>query len=76
VVPQDEYSFPSGHTAAATVSALLFSAAIPVLSPIFFSVAMLIGMSRIYLGVHYPSDVAMGFALGIVSFLFSSVMIG
>lgn len=76
VVPQDEYSFPSGHTAAATVSALLFSTAVPILSPYFFTVALLIGVSRIYLGVHYPSDVAMGFVLGVGSFVFASVMFG
>lgn len=68
VVPQDEYSFPSGHTAAATVAALVFSMAVPALIPLFFSAAVLIGFSRIYLGVHYPSDVLMGFTLGILSY--------
>jgi undecaprenyl-diphosphatase len=68
VVPQDEYSFPSGHTAAATVAAFLFSIALPVLTPLFFLFAVLIGISRIYLGVHYPSDVLMGFTLGVASF--------
>jgi undecaprenyl-diphosphatase len=68
VVPQDEYSFPSGHTAAATVAALLFITVLPMLSPLFLAAAVLIGLSRIYLGVHYPSDVLMGFTLGIFSF--------
>ncbi|MHB1050201.1 MAG: phosphatase PAP2 family protein [Bacteroidota bacterium] len=76
VNPQDEYSFPSGHTAAATVSALLFSTELPALAPLFFTAASLIGISRIYLGVHYPSDVVMGFVLGAVSFVLSTVMIG
>lgn len=67
VIPQDEYSFPSGHTAAATVAAFLFSIALPALAPFFTILAMLIGLSRIYLGVHYPSDVLMGFTLGAVS---------
>lgn len=70
VIPQDEFSFPSGHTAAATVAAFLFGIAVPALMPIFFSLAVLIGLSRMYLGVHYPSDILMGFALG--SFSFSS----
>ncbi len=75
VIPQDEYSFPSGHTAAATVAALLFSLAVPVLLPFFFVLAVLIGLSRIYLGVHYPTDVLMGFALGSFSFSLSYILI-
>ncbi|MFA5834649.1 MAG: phosphatase PAP2 family protein [Bacteroidota bacterium] len=71
VEPQDQYSFPSGHTAAATVAALLFSVAVPVLIPLFIVSVMLIGLSRIYLGVHYPTDVLMGFALGVFSFTFA-----
>jgi len=68
VEPQDQYSFPSGHTAAATVAALLFSIATPILIPAFLSLAIVIGLSRVYLGVHYPTDVLMGFALGVFSF--------
>lgn len=68
IVPQDEYSFPSGHTAAATVAAMLFSAAFPVLIPLCAVMTVLIGLSRVYLGVHYPSDVLMGFVLGVFSF--------
>lgn len=71
VVPQDEYSFPSGHTAAATVAALLFSMAVPALIPLFAGIPIIIGISRIYLGVHYPSDVLMGFTLGVFSFTLS-----
>ncbi len=75
VIPQDEYSFPSGHTAAATVAAFLFGIAVPALMPIFFSLAVLIGLSRMYLGVHYPSDILMGFALGSFSFSLSYIVI-
>jgi undecaprenyl-diphosphatase len=75
IVPQDEYSFPSGHTAAATVAALLFSIAVPALIPFFFVLAAVIGISRIYLGVHYPSDVLMGFALGVISFTIALFLI-
>lgn len=71
VIPPDQFSFPSGHTAAATVAGLLFTVAIPVLAPFFVALVFLIGLSRIYLGVHYPTDVIMGFALGIVSFTIS-----
>ncbi|MCK9409329.1 MAG: phosphatase PAP2 family protein [Bacteriovoracaceae bacterium] len=75
VVPQDEYSFPSGHTAAATVAALLFSTAVPVFIPFFVAMTILIGLSRIYLGVHYPTDVLMGFTLGVLSFSFASFIL-
>lgn len=74
VIPQDEFSFPSGHTAAATVAAFLFGIAAPALMPIFFSLAVLIGLSRMYLGVHYPSDILMGFALGSFSFSLSYIL--
>lgn len=71
VIPPDQFSFPSGHTAAATVAALLFTLALPAFAPLFIVVAFVIGLSRIYLGVHYPTDVIIGFALGIVSFSIS-----
>ncbi|NUN71386.1 MAG: phosphatase PAP2 family protein [Bacteroidetes bacterium] len=76
VIPQDEYSFPSGHTAAATVAAFLFGTAIPVLAPFFAALALLIGLSRIYLGVHFPSDVLMGFFLGAFSIGVSTMLHG
>ncbi len=66
-VPSDEFSFPSGHTAAAFVMLVFLSA----LNPIFFlpalAWALSVGFSRVYLGVHYPSDILAGMALGLVS---------
>ena len=61
-----DYSFPSGHTAAsfAAAGALLFMKArgrIPALI-----LAGVIGLSRLYLYVHYPSDVVCGAVLGLV----------
>jgi undecaprenyl-diphosphatase len=56
-------SFPSSHTAAAVVAAYGFGGELlptRLLSPL----AVITGFSRLYLGVHFPSDVAAGAALG------------
>lgn len=66
VKPPDEFSFPSGHSAAAFLMATLLSAFFPVITVPAFSIAMLIGFSRVYNGVHYPSDVLAGMVLGLL----------
>lgn len=59
-----DYSFPSGHTAASFSIATTIALNIPRLSVIVFFMAIVIGISRIYLGVHYPTDVAAGILIG------------
>ena len=68
------YSFPSGHTTSATTMyltlAIILLSIMKKLNKYFvFSIAVLgiviIGSSRIYLGVHYPTDVMAGICLGI-----------
>ncbi|HDZ11068.1 MAG TPA: phosphatase PAP2 family protein, partial [Bacteroidetes bacterium] len=66
-VPPDQYSFPSGHTAAAFLMAQLLGYQLPFLVLPLYILAGLIGYSRIYLRVHYPLDVFFGAVLGFVS---------
>lgn len=61
-----DYSFPSGHTAAsfAAMSALYFGGEKHLWKPVLV-LAVLIAFSRLYLYVHYPTDVLAGAALGV-----------
>lgn len=61
------WSFPSGHAAAAFAGAWLLNHQSPRLSLLRYFVASLVGFSRIYLGDHYPGDVASGSLFGLIS---------
>jgi undecaprenyl-diphosphatase len=57
-------SFPSGHTSTSFACATILSVALPRFAPLWYLLALAIGFSRIYVGVHYPLDVVGGAVLG------------
>jgi len=71
IPPLDEYSFPSGHTLHAVSFSLVALAYVPALLALLLTFSVLVAMSRIVLGLHFPSDVlaasALGCALGSLS---------
>lgn len=62
--PLDSLSFPSGHTLHAVAFTLVALAYYPALAWLLLPFALLIAMSRVVLGLHYPSDVLVGALLG------------
>lgn len=65
------YSFPSGHTAAAFTAAYVMMDYTERGRYILPVIAGAVGVTRVYLGIHYPSDVVAGAFLGIaVAFLY------
>ena len=62
--PLDRYSFPSGHTLHAASFTILYGSYEPTLLVVLLPFAVLIAASRIILGLHYPSDVLVGGAIG------------
>lgn len=62
--PLDQYSFPSGHTLHAVSFTLIAVQGFPELAVALVPFTVLIAMSRVILGLHYPSDVLAGSAIG------------
>lgn len=59
-------SFPSNHAGNMFAAATFLSACYPGLSYFYFLIAILISYSRVYVGVHYPLDVAAGALVGMI----------
>ena len=63
---QKDYSFPSGHTCASFAAAGVYWRMMPKKYAVLLLIlAALIACSRLYVGVHYPSDVLAGLAIGL-----------
>jgi undecaprenyl-diphosphatase len=62
--PLDRYSFPSGHTLHAVCFTVMLTTYLPEWSAALITLTTLIALSRVILGLHYPTDVAAGAALG------------
>ncbi len=58
-------SFPSGHTTTAFAVATVFSYHWPEITQIVYLLAAVVGISRIYVGAHFPLDVFFGAFLGL-----------
>jgi undecaprenyl-diphosphatase len=64
--PLDHFSFPSGHTLHAVAFGLVALFYYPVLAFLLIPFIVMVAMSRVILGLHYPSDVLAGAAIGYV----------
>ena len=62
----DEFSFPSGHTLHAVTFTLMLVAFAPWIGILLIPFAVLTASARVILGVHFPSDVAAGAAIGLL----------
>lgn len=69
--PLDHFSFPSGHTLHAVAFGLVALFYFPLLAVVLAPFIVMVAMSRVILGLHYPSDVLAGAAIGYVIALVS-----
>jgi undecaprenyl-diphosphatase len=60
------YSFPSNHAINNFAAAAFFSKLFPKYKIVLFVSASLVAISRVYLGLHYPSDIIAGAAIGMI----------
>lgn len=64
IAPLDEFSFPSGHTLHAVSFTVVALAHYPVLAWVLLPFTACVAISRVVLGLHYPSDVLAATAIG------------
>ena len=75
VEPLDEFSFPSGHTLHAVALSVVALAHLPILGFVLVPFTALVALSRVALGLHYPSDVLAGAAIGASTALLSFAIV-
>ncbi len=63
--PLDHFSFPSGHTLHAVLFSVMLGTYFPALLPVLLVFSVLVALSRMVLGLHYPTDVLAGAGLGL-----------
>ena len=71
----DEFSCPSGHTMHAVAFSLVLAHYHPGLGWPLWAFTVLVALSRVVLGLHYPSDVALGAAIGWLTAKFMLVIV-
>lgn len=64
VAPLDEFSFPSGHTLHAVTLTLVMCWYFPMMAVVLVPFAVAVAVSRVVLGLHYPSDVLAATVIG------------
>jgi len=67
IKPADEYSFPSGHSSASFLMVTLLTVIYGPLMMLLFVWASMVALSRMMLGLHFPSDLIVGALTGIIS---------
>jgi len=60
----DEFSFPSGHTLHSVACSIILTAYYPMFALFVWPFTVLVALSRVVLGLHYPSDVLVGAMIG------------
>lgn len=64
IVPSDEFSFPSGHSSAAFLMATLLVMVYGPAFSVLYLWSAAVGLSRVILGVHFPTDILVGALMG------------
>lgn len=71
----DSASFPSRHATMAAVAAFAYTYYKSKWTILFLFIMLLIGISRVYVGVHYPLDIVGGFAVGATSLFLAKILL-